>query len=230
MSRFHTVSRSLIVASIAAGALIGLTTFASASPPNRTPESGDARASVHAGNVVAQDCADLFPGSTAVPQGDITFAGGDNTAGVDITVVPAGVEVVGVIVKGGPAYNVYEAADLGALSWRGLHAPLVPSGQPAAVSHWFVCGVGESETSAPTETPTDTPTDTPAPTSTSSEAEGPGGGSTETSTSEDVSNAAEEQDLAATGVEAGPLVALGAALLLGGAALLLVMRSRSARR
>jgi hypothetical protein len=224
MNRLSTVSRSLIVASIAAGALFGLTAFATASPPNRTPVSGDDRATAHPGNVVPADCPELFPGSTAVAQGDIDFTGGDNTDGVGITGVPEGVTIVGVVVKGGPAYNVY--TDLGALPWEGLHAPLVPSGKPAAVSHWFACGTGKTETSTP---PTDTPTETP--TTTPSEGEGTGGGgATATSTSEDVSPAAEEEELAETGVETGPLLALGVVMLLGGGALVLVMRGRGARR
>jgi hypothetical protein len=227
MNRLFTVSRSLIVASIAAGVLFGTTSFASASPPNRTPDSGDDRATAHPGNVVPADCPDLFPGSTAVAQGDIQFTGGDDSGGVDVTGVPAGIEVVGVVVKGGPTYNVYTG--LGDLPWLGLHAPLVPSGKPAAVSHWFACGTGKTETSTPTDTPTDTPTESP--TSTSPESQGSGGGGAKaTSTSEDVSSAAEDQDLAETGVEAGPLVALGTALLLGGGALVLVMRGRGARR
>ncbi len=235
MNRLSTISRSLIVASFAAGALIGAGGLASATPPDRAPESGDDRASAHAGNVVAADCPELFPGSTAVAQGDIDFTGGDDTDGVDITEMPDGVEVAGVIVKGGPAYNVYPADALGDLPWEGLHAPLVPSGKPAAVSHWFVCaaeqggGGGQTETSSPTTT-------------TSEGEESGGGGSTESSTSdqaagtgedvagEGVANAAEEQALAETGVDGGPLVALGAALLLGGGALLLLVRTRGARR
>jgi hypothetical protein len=221
MNRLSTISRSLIVASCAFGALIGFTSLASASPPDRTPESGDDRATAHAGNVNGQDCSSLFPGSTAVAQGDVQFEGGDNTAGLDITSVPEGIEIVGVIVKGGPAYNVY--AGLGDLPWLDLHAPLVPSGEPAAVSHWFVCGVEEKDD---TSTP---------PTTTPSEGEGSGGGgSTESPESSapqgDVSPAAEEEELAATGVASGPLVALGAMLLLGGGALLLLTRMRGARR
>jgi hypothetical protein len=87
------------------------------------------------------------------------------------------------------------------------------------VSHWFACGVEkENETTTPP-----------------SESEGPGGGGstepTETSAPQgDVSPAAEEDELAATGVASGPLVALGAVLLLGGGALLLLMRTRGARR
>jgi hypothetical protein len=217
MNRFSTISRSLIVASCAVGALIGFSSLASATPPDQTPESGDDRATAHSGNVVGRDCSDLFPGSTAVPQGDVQFEGGDNTAGLDITSVPDGIEIVGVIVKGGPAYNVYP--NLGDLPWLDLHAPLVPSGEPAAVSHWFACGVEkENETTTPP-----------------SESEGPGGGGstepTETSAPQgDVSPAAEEDELAATGVASGPLVALGAVLLLGGGALLLLMRTRGARR
>lgn len=227
MNRISTISRSLIVASIAAGALTGLASFASAAP-DRPPVSGDERATAYPGNVVAKDCPTLFPGSTAVKQGDIEFTGGDDTADVDITAVPDGIEVVGVIVKGGPAYNVYKAADLGEMPWLGLHAPLVPSGQPAAVSHWFVCGVKGTETTTTSpETSTTSPTDTPP--GTSSESEQPGT-STDTSTSTDVSPAAEEGDLAATGFAAGPLVALGAGLLIGGSALLFLLRRRAAQR
>ncbi len=230
MNRISTISRSLVVASCAVGVLVGTATFASASP-DRVPVSGDDRATARGGNVVGKDCPSLFPGSTPVAQGDVEFQGGDNTAGVDITSVPDGIEIVGVIVKGGPAYNVYAPSDLGELPWRGLHAPLVPSGQPAAVSHWFVCGVGGGATSSPTDTPTDTPTEpTDTPTSTATEEAEPGAGApAEPGTSEEVSPAAQE-DLAATGVEAGPLVALGATLLLGGGALLFVLRTRSARR
>jgi LPXTG-motif cell wall-anchored protein len=159
-----------------------------------------------------------------VAQGDIQFTGGDNTDGVDITGLPEGVTIVGVVVKGGPAYNVYP--NLGALPRKGLHAPLVKSGKPAAVSHWFACGTGKTETSTP---PTDTSTVTP--TTTPSEGEGSGGGgATATSASEDVSPAAQEEELAETGVETGPLLALGVAMLLGGGALVLVMRGRGARR
>lgn len=219
MNRLSTISRSLVVASCAVGALIGFASFASASPPDRTPESGDDRATAHSGNVVGKDCADLFAGSTAVAQGDIQFEGGDNTAGLDITSVSDGIEIVGVIVKGGPAYNVYSG--LGDLPWLDLHAPLVSSGKPAAVSHWFACGVEkENETTTPpaSETPGG-PTEPTEPTETGA----PQG---------DVSpeEAAEEDELAATGVASGPLVALGAVLLLGGGALLLLVRMRGARR
>jgi hypothetical protein len=224
MNRLSTVSRSLIVVSIAAGALLGFSTFASATPPNLDPKSGDDRATAHAGNVVGKDCSSLFHGSTAVAQGDIDFTGGDNTSGVGISAVPDEVEIVGVIVKGGPAYNVY--ADLGDLPWSGLHAPLVPSGKPAGVSHWFVCGVSNGDTSTTPSSPTDTPT-----TATTTEGVGSGGGgSTGTSTSNAVPPAAEDEALASTGVDGGPLVALGAALLVGGGALLFLMRTRGARR
>ena len=222
------------MASIAAGVLIGFSSFASASPPNRTPQPGDDRATAHSGNVVAADCPKLFPGSTAVPHDDIDFTGGDDTGGVDITAVPDDVTVLGVVVKGGPAYNVY--ANLGNLRWLGLHAPLVPSGQPAAVSHWFVCGVDKSETTTPSTPPSSSTTDTPPTDTPTSEAPttttgvGGEGGPTPGDSSDDVSAAAEEQDLAETGAVTGPLVALGAALLLGGGALVLLMRARGARR
>lgn len=217
--------RALVVATIAAGAVLGFA--GSALAAQQTPESGDDRATAHDGNVVAADCPELFPGSSAVPEADLTFTGGDNQPGVTITGVPDGVEVVGVVVKGGPAYNVYEAAGLGELPWTDLHAPLVPSGAPAAVSHWFVCAV-ESTTTTTTTAPVTTTTDMPP---TSSEGEQPSDTtSSDSEVAEDVSPAAEEQDLAETGFNGGWLVALGAMLLLGGGALLYTVRMRGARR
>jgi hypothetical protein len=226
MNRLSTVSRSLIVVSIAVGALLGFASLASATPPDLNPVSGDDRATAHPGNAKADDCSTLFPGSTEVAKSDITHTGDDNDASIDITAVADGVDVVGVVVKGGPAYNVYPADKLGDLPWLDLHAPQVPSGAPAGVSHWFVCGVEEGETTS----------STPA-TTTTTEGEGSGGGGStdeeETSTttsSEEVSPAAEGEELASTGVNGGPLVALGFALLLGGGALLFLMRTRGVRR
>ena len=227
MNRLSTVSRSLIVVSIALGALLGFASIASATPPDLNPVSGDDRATAYPGNAKAGDCSTLFHGSTEVAKSDITHTGDDNDASIDITAVAGDLEAVGVVVKGGPAYNVYSADKLGDLPWLDLHAPQVASEEPAAVSHWFVCGVEKSETTSWSPTTTTTTT----------EGEGSGGGGStgeeETSTtpsSEEVSPAAEEEELASTGVDGGPLVALGVALLLGGGALLFLMRTRGVRR
>lgn len=234
MSRFSTTARAAVVAAFTAGALFGIAGTASATPNTEPPVSGDDRATAHEGNVVGKHCPDLFPGSQVIAKGDLTFETDGSNTYLDITAVADGVEVVGVIVKGGPAYNVYEPADLGELPWLDLHSPLVPSGKPAQISHWFACGVKDTTTTTTNPTSSASETET-SPTST------PGGeepsSSTaatdttpDTTTSEDVAPAAQESELADTGVDAGWLVALGAALLLGGGALLFLMRTRGARR
>jgi hypothetical protein len=214
-----------LVAALAAGALLGLAGTATATPDLASPVSGDDRATAHEGNAVERDCAELFPGSAPVAVGDLTVEVDGSNTNLDITAAD-GVEVVGVVVKGGPAYNVYAPGDLGELPWLDLHSPLVPSGKPAQISHWFACGVEGAPTTNPTSSAGETPTS-------SSRADEPGaepGAGPETSATEDVEPVAEEDELAATGFDGGTLVALGAALLLGGGALLVVMRTRGARR
>jgi len=219
----RTSPATLLVTALAAGALLGLAGTASATPDLPQPVSGDDRATAHEGNVVAKDCTDLFPGSAPVGEGDLTVEVDGSNTNLDITAVD-GVEVVGVVVKGGPAYNVYAPENLGELPWLDLHSPLVPSGKPAQISHWFACGVEATTTT--TTNPTSTAGETPE---TSTRAEEPSAGP-ESTTTEDVEPAAEEDELAATGFDGGWLVAFGAALLLGGGALLLLMRMRGARR
>lgn len=221
MRRFHPV-RAAVVVALSAITLSGIAGVASATP-DKEPESGDDRATAHPGNVVEKDCADLFPGSEAVDKADLTFEVDGSNTYIDIT---AATDVVGVIVKGGPAYNVYEASDLGDLPWLDLHSPLVPSGKPAQISHWFACAV-EGTTTTTTTTTTD---DTEPSTSTSSGEEPSSSAAPNPTTSQDVAPAAEEEALAETGFDAGWLVTLAALLLLGGGALLFVMRTRTARR
>jgi cell division septation protein DedD len=220
------VRPAIVAAAFAAVALLGLTGTASAT----TPQSGDDRATAKEGNVVAQDCAELFPGSTAVDPAAMTVAVDESNTYLDVTAADG---VVAVIVKGGPAYNVYQADDLGALPWLDLHAPLVRSGKPAQISHWFACGVtgttttetttSETETSTTTETTTDTPTSSATETTTSAPA-------VTTTTSAATAPSANDDDLASTGFSGGWLIVLGAILLLGGGAALVVARLRGARR
>ncbi|WP_291412553.1 LPXTG cell wall anchor domain-containing protein [Actinophytocola sp.] len=225
MNRLTTLSRTLIVTALATGVVFGFANTATADRNQDDPVSGDERATAHAGNVVARDCSELFEGSTSVTFGTGDTGTDDTNTYLTISGVPDGIDIVGVIVKGGNAYNVYEPGDLGDLPWIDLHSPLVPSGKPAQISHWFACGVESTETTTP---PVETTTDTPP---TSSEGEQPGSTSSPASSaSEDVSPAAEEQELAETGFNGGWLVALGAMLLLGGGALLFTMRTRGARR
>lgn len=225
MSRYIRATVALTSA-VAGAVLFAAPAFAA---PADDPVAGDDRATAHPGNVVAADCAELYPGSHDVT-GDLTTT--DDGTYLDVTAVADGVEVVGVIVKGGPAYNRYDAADLGDLSWLDLHSPVNASGKPAAISHWFACGVGESTTTTPpggtTTTTTTTDSSSPATTTTtggsSSEVSGT---SVTTTTSADVAPAAQDEDLASTGFNGGWMVALAAGLLLAGGAVLALVRKRA---
>lgn len=242
--------RSPVLLAVLATALAGSAFFAAAASATPGPVSGDDRATAHSGNKVEKDCPTLFPGSTAVARADLTFSVDGTNTYLDITAVKDGVEVAGVIVKGGPAYNVYRTAKLGDLAWLDLHSPLVPSGKPAQISHWFACGVTDSTTTTTTTTTkittTTTTTGTSSTTSTTSttdstdtttttsgrESSTTGATSTPvtTTTSAAVAPAADDDDLASTGFNGGWLIALAAVLLLGGAALLILVRTRAARR
>lgn len=228
--------RYILAATSAAIAAVALFAGTAAAQPDDVPVSGDDRATAHAGNVVEKDCAELFKGSSAIGAGDLTSSVDGTNTYLDITAVADGVEVTAVIVKGGPAYNVYEAADLGDLAWLDLHSPLVSSGKPAQISHWFACGTKKTTTTTTTtgtETTTSTTdTSTPSSSSTTSDTSSSSSASvttTTTTTSANVAPAADEDDLAFTGFSGGWLIALAAALLLGGAALLLVTRLRARR-
>ena len=212
-----------------------------AAQPKDEPVSGDDRATAHAGNVVGQDCAELFPGTSAIASGDLTSSVDATNTYIDITGIADGVALTGVIVKGGPAYNVYEPGDLGFLPWLDLHAPLVSSGKPAQISHWFACGVKASATTTtantppggPTSTTTDTATSTSAPSGSTTSGESTSGAvvaPATTTTSADVSPAAQDENLASTGFNGGWLIALAALLLLGGGAALVLVRLRAARQ
>ena len=235
MSRY--LRATLALTSAVAGAVL----FAAPAiaEPSSNPVPGDDRATAHSGNVVAADCDDLYPGSHDVT-GDLTAT--DDGTYIDVTAVADGVDVVGVIVKGGPAYNKYDVANLDDLPWLDLHSPLNSSGKPAGISHWFACGVGESTTTTTTTTTTDTTTDTSTETTTttttdssSSETSTTSGSSgsesssaaVTTTTSVDVSPVAEDDDLASTGFNGGWLIALAAGLLLAGGAVLLLLRTRA---
>jgi hypothetical protein len=200
--------------------------------PNDDPVSGDDRATAHAGNVVAADCGKQFSGSHDVTA-DLTAT--DDGTYIDITAVADGVDVVGVIVKGGPAYNKYAVADLGDLPWLDLHSPLNASGGPAGISHWFACGVDSETTTTTTTTDSTTTTETTTTTDSSSSSTttttGSGSESSSaavtTTTSVDVAPAAQDDDLASTGFNGGWLVALAAGLLIAGGAVLLLLRTRA---
>lgn len=127
--------RLLRSAAIAIGATLLTATAAFASPPGWTPGSGDERATAHAGNVTT--CAQAgLSGRT------VTFDGVEDETGTYVTItkadIPAGETILSVVVKGGPAYNVYT----GLKSWTNLHSPINVGGQTPTISHWFACVSG----------------------------------------------------------------------------------------
>jgi hypothetical protein len=233
--------RYILAATFAAVASVAAFAGTAAAQPDDDPVSGDDRATAHAGNVVEKDCAALFKGSSAIGGGDLTSSVDGTNTYLDITAVADGVEVVAVIVKGGPAYNVYEAADLGDLAWLDLHSPLVASDKPAQISHWFACGVKKTTTTTETttttgttgtETTTETTTSSTSDTSSSSSSTSSSSSAsvTTTTTTTPVAAAADEDDLAFTGFSGGWLIFLAAILLLAGGGLLLLLRLRTSRR
>jgi hypothetical protein len=157
----YTRRRSLQVGRIAVPliAALGLALTASAGGAAANPAPSDpVHATFHAGNVV--NCTQIGLGSSTTLfanganslSGAVTgtvqaHAGGGQEA--NITAVAAGVVIDAIVIKGGPAYNVYlplppgsgtEAASHVFPAYPGPYiAPLNPGGNVPAFSHWFVC-------------------------------------------------------------------------------------------
>ena len=122
-----------------------------------------------------------------------------------------GVDVV--IVKGGPNSNVY-TYDPESTGDTGLHAPEVPSGEFAGLSHISFC---YDEDQATTSTTAEETTSTTAEETTSTTAE-------ETSTTAVSPSTTTPGELPRTGSTVSPMLAVGAALLIGGGLLLAYAR------
>lgn len=209
-------ARVAAVAALAVGAWLGVAGVASAD----APQSGDDRATAYAGNARPGDCAGAGLAGERI-------MGEDQPSGTyfDITSIPAGYTVTGVVVKGGDAYNVYLPSALGDLPWLKLHAPINASGGPAGLSHWFACGTKSTTTTTTTTPPAETTTTTPGGGESSSTVTSPGGGTGGPSGTTPGQQGGE--GLASTGFGNGWLVIVGGALLLGGGALLVLVRGRS---
>lgn len=210
----RNVRRALTVLAVSIGVSLGGAAIATATPGD-PPQSGDPRATAVAGNVTT--CAGAGIAGTAM---DVTANITGNTY-IDVTAVPAGYELTGVVVKGGPAYNKY--VGLGGLPWNDLHAPLVSSGKPAEISHWFACV--KKKTTTTTTTTTKTTTTTTTTTKPGSSASTGAFQPTKTSSGA-VDQASNENELAETGFNGGILVLVGGLLLVGGAAALFLARAR----
>lgn len=211
---------------VAAVATLALATTAFAQPDKPAPNSGDDRAVAHIGNVESDWPTACTVGGltgTSITSDKFTFAGGKGTPDVDITVIPPGVTITGVVVKGAEAYNVYLAAKLGSLPWNDLRAPDKNEKAPG-ISHWYACGV-VTEQPPNQEPPKQDPPKEEQPPSSSAAPTSSSTAAAPTSTSA-VAGASDQ--LAATGFGSAWLVGLGAALLAAGAAVLLVLRRRSA--
>ena len=152
--------RARVVGAVSAVALVaGLTVALTAGSAGASSES-DVRADFHSGNVV--NCGQIgFPDSTlafangtdSIDDGNVSGVVVDGTT-VNVDDPPAGVVIQAVVVKGGPAYNVY-STDSGVGADKGNHvppaedtpteyiAPLNGGGNIPTVSHWFICYTSE---------------------------------------------------------------------------------------
>lgn len=228
--RLTPLRRAGLLASAAAVALLALATTAFADEPT----TDDPRATPFLKNVDInhpEACTvGGLTGSTIHPN-KFTYTGGDNQLHLDITALPAGVKVTGIVVKGGDKFNVYLADKLGAaLPWEDLRSPFNNGGQLPQISHWYGCGIVDEQpptsttTTTTTTTSTSTVTHSSTPTSTSTASDQ----APTTTTTEAPVPVAETDDLAATGFGSAWLLGLGAALVAAGAAVLLVLRRRRA--
>jgi LPXTG-motif cell wall-anchored protein len=130
-----------------------------------------------------------------------------------------GVDVV--IAKGGPNSNVY-TYDPESTGDTGLHAPGVPSGMFAGLSHISFC---YDEDQATTSTTAEETTSTTAEETTSTTAEETSTTAEETSTTAvSPSTTTPGGELPRTGSTVSPLLGIGAALLIGGGLLLAYAR------
>lgn len=236
--RGRSLRATLTLATLTVGIVLGSAGIAQAADE-------DPRAAPQDGNVVTCEAAGIA-GTVLTPGTDFTFTGGvvSDDQYVTITGVSAGVVVTGIVVKGGDAYNVYTPG-LGGLPplppWQNLRSPLTNGGQIPQLSHWFVCGTkvppssSSSATTPPTSKTTTTSPETAKFGTTTTPSQSASSSSTSTSSAGGVvvattttTNAAvaKTSGLASTGFGNAWLVGIGAALVLGGAALMFLFRSR----
>lgn len=217
-----------------AAAMLALTATAVAQPT-----TDDSRATAYSGNVdINHEDACTVGGLTGTPiaPGEFKSTGGDGQY-LDITDVPGGFKVTGIVVKGGNAYNVYLAGKLGgALPWLDLRSPLNNGGKVPQISHWYGCGIKDTTTTttttktSTTTTTVSTVTHSSSPSSTTSATTTTTSGEVAptTTTTQAFVPVADEGGLASTGFGSAWLLGLGAALVAAGAAVVLVMRRRRA--
>lgn len=207
---------ALATTTLATGALL-LSVATTSTATTDDPVSGDERATAFPGNIKMGDCAAAGLSGSAVE-----VESTDDGVFIDITSVPEGVTITGVVVKGGEAYNVY-AGDVR----DDLHAPLNPNGEPAGISHWFVCGTGTGVT---TTTSATTSSGSTSSETTSTETSDTSVSDTSDATATSTSSAVSGGGLADTGFSARVPLTIAGLLILVGAGLLAATRRQAFRR
>lgn len=134
---------------------------------------------------------------------------------IDITAVPSGYQLTGVVVRDLGTYSKYTW--LGDLPWNGLQAP-----QAVPFTKWFACA--KPRALMPTSTPATTTSATTTTTSTSAPSSSSSVVATTTTTTTNAPQARSE--LAETGFNGGLFVLFGAGLLVAGGAVLILSRAR----
>ncbi|WP_216209426.1 hypothetical protein [Amycolatopsis aidingensis] len=234
LARRSPVRPLLLAVPVALGLLLGTAATAHAT------EAEDPRATVHEGN--AKTCAQAGLDGSLLGPADLTFTGGAPNADQYLSITAAeDVTVTGIVIKGGPRYNLYRPGANGLPEtppWEDLRAPLNNGGNIPQISHWYACGTGTTDTSSSTPSTSETAetTETTGSTgpsvpgsSTTSDTSGTPSTSdrpTTSATSAAAVPAGEDGDLASTGFGGSGLIWLGALLVLGGTVLLVLFRAR----
>lgn len=211
----------VLAASVALGGALLLSAMpAIADKPGTEPVSGDDRATAYAGNASRDQQGCTIGGLTGEV---ILFDDDPSGTYFDLPDIPEGFTLTGVVVKGGDAYNVY----LGSESTTDLHAPLGPNDEPAGLSHWYACGIEDSQTTTTVPSSGETSSEeTSTSETTSGETTSESTGTEDTTTSGAVGGGSED-DLADTGASVGPALWVAGGLLLLGGGLLVATRRRA---
>ncbi|WP_410653887.1 LPXTG cell wall anchor domain-containing protein [Amycolatopsis sp. lyj-112] len=171
--------------------------------------------------------------SKSLSDADFKFTGGAGEKRLNITGLGEGVKVTSIVVIGGDdGYNVYEPGKRKLADtppWTELRAPFNRDGSKANIDKWYACG---DKTSKPSETPKPTePTKTTSakpPTSAPTTTEKPSDTPTSTTAPAPAvgGNGGNGGGLADTGFDNAWLLWAGGLLVLGGAAVLVLLRMR----
>lgn len=228
--RFGPAARALLAA-----ITLTLTGFmASVVPAAATPEepSEDSRATLYSDDN-ASTCKDAGLAGVIIEKDQIDFETDESNIFLNITDVPSDVELTGIVVKGGNAYNVYSPDQR-----DDLRSPLNGGGNIPQISHWFACGQQSNQTGGTGDETGDEAGDEVDNASTegseTDEADDVASANTDAegnSTSPgDVSSGDRDTELANTGVSgSATLLILGCGLLVVGAGLVFGIRATRRR-